>query len=82
LRFGPTTAQSGATPPYPTFIWGAGVPAYPIAKAIALDLDSKSDKAKFKGLIKVWLKAGNLIMVEEKDDHREVKKFVKVAGDD
>jgi hypothetical protein len=26
---------------------------YPIAKALALDLDSKSDKAKVKGLIKV-----------------------------
>jgi hypothetical protein len=28
------------------------------------------------------LKAGNLIVVEEKDDHREFKKYVKVANDE
>jgi hypothetical protein len=54
----------------------------PIAKALGLDLDSKSDKAKVKGLIQVWLKAGSLVVVEEKDEHRETKKFVKVADDD
>jgi hypothetical protein len=53
----------------------------PIAKALGLDLDSKSDKAKVRGLIKVWLKAGNLVVIEEKDDHREMKSFVKVADD-
>jgi hypothetical protein len=54
----------------------------PIAKALGLDLDSKSGKAKVKGLIKIWLKAGSLVVVEEKDEHRETKKFVKVADDD
>ena len=53
----------------------------PIAKALGLDLDSKSGKAKVKGLIQVWLKAGSLVLVEEKDDHRELKNFVKVADD-
>ena len=53
----------------------------PIAKALALDLDSKSAKAKVKGLIQVWLKAGSLVVVEEKDDHREIKNFVKVADE-
>jgi hypothetical protein len=53
----------------------------PIAKALGLDLDSKIGKAKTKELIKVWIKAGSLVVVEEKDDHREIKKFVKVADD-
>jgi hypothetical protein len=54
----------------------------PIAKALGLDLDSKVAKAKVKGLIQVWLKAGSLVVVEEKDDHREIKNFVKVADDE
>jgi hypothetical protein len=53
----------------------------PIAKALGLDLDSKSGKAKVKGLIKVWIGAGSLVVAEEKDDHREIKNFVKVADD-
>jgi hypothetical protein len=53
----------------------------PIAKALGLDLDSKSGKARVKGLIHAWLKAGSLVVVEEKDDHREIKSFVKVADD-
>ena len=51
------------------------------AKALGLDLDSKSGKAKVKGLIKIWIEAGSLVVVEEKDDHREIKNFVKVADD-
>jgi hypothetical protein len=51
----------------------------PIARALGLDLDNKADKAKVKGLIHVWLKAGNLVVIEEKDDHREIKNFVRVA---
>jgi hypothetical protein len=47
-----------------------------------LDLGSKADKAKVKALIQIWLKAGSLVVVEEKDDHREMKSFVKVAGDE
>ena len=31
------------------------------------------------GLIRIWINAGSLVVVEEKDDHRELKKFVKVA---
>jgi hypothetical protein len=52
---------------------------YAVAKALKLDLDSKADKAKAKGLIQAWLKAGNLVVVEEPDANREIRKFVKVA---
>jgi hypothetical protein len=54
----------------------------PITKALGLDLDSKADQAKVKGLIKFWIKAGSLSVVEEKDEHREMKKFVKVTADE
>jgi AAA domain len=55
---------------------------FPIAKALGLSLGNKSDKAKVKGLIGIWVKAGSLIVVKEKDEHRELKAFVKVAGDE
>jgi hypothetical protein len=42
---------------------------------------SKSEKAKVKALIQIWIKAGSLVVVDEKDDHREWKKFVRVADD-
>ncbi|WP_339033628.1 AAA family ATPase [Bradyrhizobium symbiodeficiens] len=54
----------------------------PVAKALGLDLDSKADKAKVKGLLDFWIRAGSLVVVEEKDEHREMKKFVKVAADE
>jgi hypothetical protein len=52
-----------------------------IAKALALDLDNKSDKAKVSGLIKVWLSQGSLVVVEEMDEKRMPKKFVQVANE-
>jgi hypothetical protein len=54
----------------------------PITKALGLDLDSKVDQAKVKALIKFWIKAGSLSVVEEKDEHREMKKFVRVTADE
>jgi hypothetical protein len=41
----------------------------PIAKALGLDLDGNADRAKISGLIKCWLKAGSLAVVEDLDDH-------------
>ena len=40
---------------------------------------SKADKAKVKGLIKIWIGAGNLVVVEELDEKRMPRKFVQVA---
>jgi hypothetical protein len=54
----------------------------PIAKALALDLCSKPDKAKVKALLKLWLDKGSLVTFEERDEHRIAKKFVKVSDDD
>lgn len=53
----------------------------PIADALGFDLDNRGEKAKVVGLIKVWMKAGSLSVVEEVDDWK-VRKFVRVSGDD
>jgi hypothetical protein len=50
-----------------------------VAKALKLDLTKKADKAKAAGLIKIWLKAGSLVVVEEQDAKRNVRKFVRVT---
>ncbi|WP_084799951.1 AAA family ATPase [Bradyrhizobium sp. Ai1a-2] len=55
----------------------------PIAKALKLNLTVKADKAKVRGLIDAWVKAGSLVVVEEKDpERRERKKFVRVTADE
>ena len=51
----------------------------PIARALKLDLDNKSDKAKVAGLIKIWIGKGSLVVVEELDEKRMPRKFVQVA---
>ncbi|MGY4297133.1 hypothetical protein ACVWXN_005228 [Bradyrhizobium sp. i1.4.4] len=54
----------------------------PIAKALRLSIAVKSEKAKVAGLIKIWLDSGALVEVEEKNDARQMKKFIVVAGDE
>jgi hypothetical protein len=48
-----------------------------IATALGLDIDNKRDKARVGGMIKAWLSAGSLRIVEGMV-HREKKKFVEV----
>jgi hypothetical protein len=50
-----------------------------VAKALHLDLDTKSDKAKVAGLIKIWLGQGSLVVVDDLDEKRMTRKFVRVA---
>jgi hypothetical protein len=50
-----------------------------VAKALKLDLDSKHDKAKVVGLLKIWIKQGSLVVVEEADEKRMMRKYVQVA---
>lgn len=52
-----------------------------VAKALGLVVGNKADKAKVIGLIKIWLAAGSLIVVEEQDEKRNVRKFVEVRED-
>lgn len=50
-----------------------------VANALDLDPDNKADKAKIKGMLKVWLTAGSLAIVEAQDEKRMTRKFVAVA---
>lgn len=50
---------------------------------LGLDLHgSKSKKAKVAGLIKVWINAGSLVVVEELDGKSMPRKFVQVANEE
>jgi len=55
----------------------------PIAKGLDLNLNIRADKAKVRGLIDIWVKAGSLAVVEDTDpESRKKKKFVRVAADE
>ena len=49
-----------------------------VAKALALDLDDRAGKAKALGLVKAWLAAGSLVIVEGEDEKRMPRKFIEV----
>ena len=51
----------------------------PVARSMGLSLTNNADRAKIKGLIKIWTSAGNLVVVEELDDKSMPRKFVQVA---
>jgi hypothetical protein len=50
-----------------------------VAEALNLSLDSAPDRARVVGVLKAWIAAGSLVVVEGKDEKRETKKFVEVA---
>jgi hypothetical protein len=50
-----------------------------VAQALGLDLEDRADKAKVAGLIKVWLSAGSLTVVERIDEQRRPREFVEVC---
>jgi hypothetical protein len=52
-----------------------------VAEALDLDAENKADKAKIIGMLKVWRSAGSLIVVEDKDENRIMKKFIEVKED-
>lgn len=54
---------------------------HPIAAALELNLEDKFDKAKVKALVKLWIGAGSLVVVEEKDASRRPRNFIRVADD-
>ena len=43
---------------------------------------TRHDRAKISGMLKVWLAAGSLIVVERQDENREMKKFIEVREED
>jgi hypothetical protein len=53
-----------------------------VGTALGLDVENKkTDKAKVNGIVKAWLRAKTLRVVEGLTDKRESKKFVEVSED-
>ena len=52
---------------------------YAVAGVLNLNPEKKADKAKIKGMLKVWLAAGSLRIVEGGDEKRNPRKFVEVS---
>ena len=54
----------------------------PVAKTLGLDLGTKTDRAKVRALLEMWLRAGSLCEEEEHDEkQRRKKKFIKVTDE-
>ena len=52
-----------------------------VAEALDLNAENRADKAKIIGMLKAWRSAGSLIVVEDKDENRIMKKFIEVKED-
>jgi len=52
-----------------------------VADAIGLDPDDKQAKEKIKGLLKIWIKNGALVVVDGKDEASRTRKFVMCGRD-
>ena len=53
-----------------------------VAQALGLDVGNKAHRTKIIGVLKAWLAAGSLIVVEGPDENRETKKFIEVREED
>ncbi|WP_187434656.1 AAA family ATPase [Bradyrhizobium cytisi] len=51
-----------------------------VARGMGLDEDDKRDKTRIAGLLKMWITAGNLVVVEGKDQQRRTREFVQVCS--
>jgi hypothetical protein len=52
-----------------------------VAEALDWDADDKAVRIKIRGMLKSWLSAGSLRVVEGKDENRVTRKFVTVTED-
>lgn len=51
-----------------------------VARAMGLDEDDKRDRTKITSLLKLWISAGSLVVVEGKDQQRRPRPFVQVCS--
>jgi hypothetical protein len=49
-----------------------------VAEALNRNIESKAERARVSGLIKAWLSAGSLVIVDGEDEKRMPRKFVEV----
>jgi hypothetical protein len=50
-----------------------------IAEVLELDLDAPAERSKVKGLLKVWLASGALVVREMKDETHRLRKYVEAG---
>jgi hypothetical protein len=53
-----------------------------VANALGLSLQSKKDRARVTGMIKVWIATGALVVVDGEDEKRMPRKFVEMKQED
>jgi len=52
-----------------------------VAAALGLDVEDKADKARISGMLRAWLRAGTLKIVDGLNGNRQPKKFIEVTED-
>jgi hypothetical protein len=52
---------------------------HPVAKVLRLNPGKKKDRAKLRGLLKIWTENGMFEVYEDKDEKRKTKRFVRVG---
>jgi len=50
-----------------------------VAQALDLDTDNKAHRSKITTLLKTWIKNGALLVVDERDERREIRSYVVVG---
>jgi AAA domain len=50
-----------------------------VARALGLDVQNRTDRAKISSMLKMWMAARSLIEVDGEDDARRPRKFIEVA---
>jgi hypothetical protein len=51
----------------------------PVAKVLRLNPGKKQDRAKVRGLLKIWIENGMFEVFEDRDEKRKTKRFVRVG---
>jgi hypothetical protein len=52
-----------------------------VAEALDLNIEKKSERAKVNGMLKAWLSAGSLVVIDGEDEKRMPRKFIEVKED-
>ena len=51
-----------------------------VAEALGMDASKQGDRARISGMLKIWLAAGSLIVVEGQDDNRDDEEIRRGEG--
>jgi hypothetical protein len=51
-----------------------------VAEALNLNTENKRDRKRVNAMLGMWKKAGSLVVYEDMDDNSELRKFIRVGG--